>query len=137
MTERLSKAHRDVLHMIADRAHFNDAHDPGVMTSDRTFADRFNVFIHWRTCQTLHRRGLVVYPYIGSGWDGDNTSVALTLAGWEAINRTPPSKLVSSPAGECRPCADTHPDRGCADVGCTHNCQNWIDMNYPPGDADV
>lgn len=97
MAERLSKAHREVLHMIADRAHFNDAHDPGVMTSDRTFADRFNVFIYWRTCQALHRRGLVVYPYKGSGWDGDNTSVALTLEGWAVINRTPPSDNPTPP----------------------------------------
>lgn len=29
--------------------------------------------------------------------------------------------------GKCRPCADTHPNDGCADVGCTHNCQRWVD----------
>lgn len=96
MAERLSKAHREVLQMIADRAHFNEAGDPGVMTSDRTFADRFNVFIHWRTCQALHRRGLVVYPYIGSGYDGDHTSVALTVAGWEASGRTPTGNSTQS-----------------------------------------
>lgn len=86
---RLSKAHRELLTMIADRAHFNDQGDPGVMTSDRTFADRWNVFIHWRTCRALHGRGLVTYPYIGSGYDGDATSVALTAEGWAAIDRTP------------------------------------------------
>ena len=86
-TEQVSKAHREVLQMIADRAHFNTLGDVGVMTGDRTFADTYNVFIHWRTCQALHRRGLVTYPYIGSGWDGDNTSVALTEAGWEVVRR--------------------------------------------------
>ena len=101
--QRLSETHRDILGLIADRAHFNEAGDPGVMTSDRTFADTYNVFIHWRTCQALHRRGLVVYPYIGSGWDGDNTSVALTEAGWAAINRTPPPGLSLPPGHPTSP----------------------------------
>lgn len=25
--------------------------------------------------------------------------------------------------GVCRRCADVHPDQGCADAGCTHNCE--------------
>ncbi|UIU47027.1 hypothetical protein [Microcystis phage MinS1] len=83
----LTKSQREVLHLIAERARFNEQHgDVGVMCSGATFADSYNVFIHWRTCQALHRRGLVTYPYIGSGPD-DATSVALTAAGWEVVRR--------------------------------------------------
>lgn len=28
---------------------------------------------------------------------------------------------------ECRPCCDTHPTQGCADVGCRHDCEGWIE----------
>lgn len=74
--------------MLADRT-LPDMADPGWLCSSATFADGFNVAIHWRTAQSLHRRGLVTYPHIGSGYDGDGTTVALTEAGWEALGRTP------------------------------------------------
>lgn len=32
---------------------------------------------------------------------------------------------------ECRPCADSHPKHGCADVGCSHNCQGWTEQQHP------
>ena len=32
---------------------------------------------------------------------------------------------------ECEPCATRHPEDGCADVGCAHNCQAWIDEHRP------
>lgn len=83
----LSKAHREVLTWIADRTE-ERMPDPGWMTSSATFEDGYQVAVHWRTAQALHRRGLVTYPYIGSGYDGDATSIALTEAGWEAIGRT-------------------------------------------------
>lgn len=28
---------------------------------------------------------------------------------------------------ECRPCCDAHPTQGCADVGCRHDCEGWIE----------
>lgn len=82
---KLSKAHRDVLTWIADRTDERSP-DPGVMTSSATFADSYNVFVHWRTAQALHRAGLVTYPFI----DPDGTSIALTDAGWAAIGRPAP-----------------------------------------------
>lgn len=97
MADALSKAHRDVLTMIADRT-IPEMPDPGWMTSDATFADGYNVAVHWRTAQALHRRGLVTYPYIGSGYDGDATSIALTEAGWTAIGRENP--LAAERGGE-------------------------------------
>lgn len=27
----------------------------------------------------------------------------------------------------CRPCCDAHPTQGCADVGCRHDCEGWIE----------
>lgn len=75
-----TKAQRAVLQLIADRTDHMTP-DPGVMTSSATFADTWNVFVHWRTAQALHRARLVTYPYIGSGYDGDATSIALTEAG--------------------------------------------------------
>ena len=32
---------------------------------------------------------------------------------------------------ECEPCATRHPELGCADVACAHNCQAWIDEHRP------
>lgn len=87
--DALTKSLRDSLILIADRTDERSP-DPGVMCSDATFADTYNAFIHWRTAQALHRRGLVTYPYIGSGWEGDNTSIALTADGWLALGRTCP-----------------------------------------------
>lgn len=46
-----------------------------------------------------------------------------------------PRVLVVVPAGStetievvvgCLPCASSHPNAGCADVGCTHNCEELI-----------
>lgn len=85
----LTKAHREVLTMLADRT-LPDLPDPGWMTSSATFPDGYLVGIHWRTAQHLHRRGLVTYPYIGSGYEGDGTSIALTDAGWAALGRIRP-----------------------------------------------
>lgn len=80
----LTKHQRAALVMLAERT-TEATSDPGIMCSDATFADTWNVFINWRTAQSLHRLGLVTYPYIGSGYDGDNTSVALTEAGWSQV----------------------------------------------------
>ena len=80
---------REALILIADRTD-KRMPDPGVITSGATFADQWNAYIHWRTAQALHRRGLVTYPYVGSGYDGDATSVALTDAGWATLGRTRP-----------------------------------------------
>lgn len=80
----LTAKQREALNLIAERTD-EWSPDPGVMCSDATFADRWNVFVNWRTAQALHRAGLVTYPYIGSGYDGDNTSIALTEAGWEEV----------------------------------------------------
>ena len=81
---------RQALVMIADRTDERSP-DPGVMCSDETFADTYNAFVNWRTAQALNRAGLVTYPYIGCGHDGDNTSIALTEAGWQALDRRAPS----------------------------------------------
>jgi hypothetical protein len=80
----LPRSLREALALIAERTNERNR-DPGVMVSDATFSDNYNAFINWRTAQALHRRGLVTHPYIGSGYDGDNTSVALTPAGWAAL----------------------------------------------------
>lgn len=86
----LTKLQREALTLIADRTDERST-DPGVLCSDVTFADTYNAFVNWRTAQALHRAGLVTYPYIGSGWDGDNTSIALTAAGWAALGRMEPT----------------------------------------------
>lgn len=85
----LPESLREALILISDRT-TERMPDPGVMTSDATFADPWNAYVHWRTAQALHRRGLVSYPYVGSGYDGDATSIALTDAGWSALGLTCP-----------------------------------------------
>lgn len=82
----LKPHHRDVLASLLARTD-DRSPDPGMMTSGATFADSYNVWVNWRTAQLLHRRGLVTYPYIGSGGD-DGTSIALTEAG-RAIAEAP------------------------------------------------
>ena len=77
---------REALVLIANRTD-EKSPDPGVMCSDATFADTYNAFINWRTARALHRKGLVTYPYIGSGFEGDNTSIAITPDGLRAIYR--------------------------------------------------
>jgi len=79
---KVDRYHRDVLQMIADRTD-ERMPDPGLMTSSATFADTYNVFVHWRTAQALHRAGLVTYPFIGAPDEG--TSIALTEAGWAVV----------------------------------------------------
>lgn len=88
---RLTKLQREALTLIADRTDERSP-DPGVMCSNATFADTYNAFVNWRTGRALHRTGLVTYPYIGCGFDGDNTSIALTAAGWAALDRTNPEE---------------------------------------------
>lgn len=83
---RLTAKQREALKLIADRTDERSP-DPGVMCADSTFADQWNAFVNWRTAQALHRAGLVTYPYIGSGYDGDSTSIALTEAGWQEVRR--------------------------------------------------
>lgn len=89
MAERLTTKQREALSLIADRTDERSP-DPGVMCSDATFADTYNAFVNWRTAQALHRAGLVTYPYIGCGFDGDNTSIALTESGWSTLSRVAP-----------------------------------------------
>lgn len=92
---KLTKAHREVLTLIADRTggDLSDGlADPGWTISSATFADSYNVFVHWRTARALHARGLIGYPYKGGyeeGW-----SIALTAKGWAVLGRTPPADLV-------------------------------------------
>lgn len=81
---RLTKAHREVLRLIAERTD-DQTSDPGVTIRSATFADTHNVYVHWRTAQALARRGLIVYPYRGGpdeGW-----SIALTAAGRREADR--------------------------------------------------
>lgn len=94
---RPSKTQRAVMHQIADRTDHRSP-DPGVTTSGPTFADSYNVFVHWRTADALYRRGLIEYPFKGGpdeGW-----SIALTDAGWAAIQRTRPADMRITRPGE-------------------------------------
>lgn len=76
----ITKAQRDALRMLADRTDERSP-DPGVMCSDSTFADEYNVWIHWRTARNLYQAGLITYPFI----DPDCTSIAITEAGRAAL----------------------------------------------------
>jgi hypothetical protein len=76
----LNANQRTALRLLAERTDERSP-DPGVLTSGSTFADNYNVWIHWRTAQALHRAGFVTYPHI----DPDGTSIAITDAGRAAI----------------------------------------------------
>ena len=43
----------------------------------------------------------------------------LRMAAW-AATRDPEQEK------ECSPCAFEHPGQGCADVDCSHNCEQWL-----------
>lgn len=94
-TERLTEfaeltgKQSDVLMWLAERTDEKSL-DPGVICSGASFADKWNVFVNFHTARALRRAGLVVHPYIGTGYDGDNTSIALTPAGWSAIGQEAP-----------------------------------------------
>lgn len=71
----LSTRQKAALQLLQER----DVTKPGVAsTSSETYADRFNVWVHWRTAYALKRRGLVEL----SNWDPEfGEDITLTALG--------------------------------------------------------
>lgn len=72
-----------------------------------------------------------------NGLNGGISTVTLTPAERATIRDeggpTPPA----DDASECQPCAVKHPRNGCADVGCSHNCEDWTSRNAPAASTDA
>jgi hypothetical protein len=82
--KRLDRYHRHVLQLLADRTEERNP-DPGATTSSATFADTYNVWVHWRTADWLRKRGYITIT--SDNWP-ESSSIAVTDAGRAAIEET-------------------------------------------------
>lgn len=76
----MNRLQRQALRLLAERTDERSP-DPGVTSGSATFADNYNVWIHWRTATALEAAGLITFPCK----DPDGWSIAITDKGREAL----------------------------------------------------
>lgn len=87
----------------------------------------------WNSEQVAGERR-AFYPE-GSGADAFWAGLAERLDALPRRKPTPKAKKATK--GPVDPCEVEHPKHGCADVGCTHNCEEWAAKTQPEEAPDV